>query len=176
MQNSISYFFGFSACTESRIGSKCAVPEWNHCSESSHLVIFCNFFLFSSFFPQKLPIFHENVLNLILFIIRSTSISNELAARGHNVTVLSADREKVPPKNVHYILLNGLYNDLYHEKMNGFFTFRKQLNPLTAPTKLNEYWFDVCKSNVSKPQSNFSVSSDLCLNISEIFPYSHCKS
>lgn len=89
-------------------------------------------------FPRK------KKLNSV-FLCRSSAISNELAFRGHNVTVISADEDKYPPKNVHYIRMKELYNDLYHEVINGFFTFRKKMNPLTAPNQMNQFWFNMCK-------------------------------
>lgn len=99
----------------------------------------------------------KHVLNISFdWFDRSSAISNELAARGHNVTILSADREKIPPKNVHYIHIEGLYGDLYHETMNGFFTFRKNLNPLTASNKLNEFWFEICKSKYEETEKAIS--------------------
>lgn len=39
--------------------------------------------------------------------------TNGLAARGHNVTVLSADRDKNAPNGVHYIHMEGLYGEHY---------------------------------------------------------------
>lgn len=41
---------------------------------------------------------------------------NALAARGHNVTVLSVNEDPNPPKNVHYILLEGVYDYMYKEQ------------------------------------------------------------
>lgn len=41
---------------------------------------------------------------------------NALAARGHNVTVLSCEPEKNPPPNVHYILLEGVRDYIYGEE------------------------------------------------------------
>ncbi|XP_063703722.1 UDP-glucosyltransferase 2-like [Culicoides brevitarsis] len=37
----------------------------------------------------------------------------EMAKRGHNVTVLSVDKDKEPTKNLHYILMEGVYEALH---------------------------------------------------------------
>lgn len=45
---------------------------------------------------------------------RFRAFAYELAADGnHNITVLSTDIEKKPPKNVHYIHIEGIYEILY---------------------------------------------------------------
>lgn len=38
-----------------------------------------------------------------------------LAAQGHNITVLSVNEDPTPPKNVHYILLEGVYDFMYKD-------------------------------------------------------------
>lgn len=48
---------------------------------------------------------------LIRLLNRNSAFANGLAARGHNLTVLSADRDKDPPSGVHYIQMEGLYNE-----------------------------------------------------------------
>lgn len=42
-------------------------------------------------------------------------MTNALAARGHNVTVLSVNADPKAPPNVHYILLEGVYDYMYNE-------------------------------------------------------------
>lgn len=41
---------------------------------------------------------------------------NALAAKGHNITVLSTNEDPNPPRNVHYILLEGVYDYMYKEQ------------------------------------------------------------
>lgn len=76
---------------------------------------------------------------------RNKAFANELAARGHNVTIISPDEEKNPPKNTHYIHIEGLYSDLYYEAVEGFFTYHRNLSPLLEPTEFSRYWFNVCE-------------------------------
>jgi glucuronosyltransferase len=38
-----------------------------------------------------------------------------VAANGHNLTILSADVEKNPPKGMHYILLENIYSYMYDD-------------------------------------------------------------
>lgn len=38
-------------------------------------------------------------------------IINSLASHSHNVTVLSPDFDAIPPKNVHYLKVNDIYQD-----------------------------------------------------------------
>ncbi|KAJ6644162.1 UDP-glycosyltransferase UGT5 [Pseudolycoriella hygida] len=52
----------------------------------------------------------------------NSAFTNGLAARGHNVTVISPDREKNPPNGVHYIQMNGLYDGIYKETVKEYFT------------------------------------------------------
>lgn len=52
---------------------------------------------------------------------RNSVFTNALAARGHNVTVISADREKNPPNGVHYIHMDGVYNKMYDEIIKSAF-------------------------------------------------------
>ena len=43
------------------------------------------------------------------------ALVNGLAAKGHNVTVLSTDVDPKAPKNVHYVHLEGVYDFMYKE-------------------------------------------------------------
>lgn len=40
---------------------------------------------------------------------------NAMAARGHNITVLSVNEDPNPPPNVHYILIEKIYEDFFNE-------------------------------------------------------------
>lgn len=52
--------------------------------------------------------------------IWNRGIVNALASRGHNVTVLSPDFDKIAPKNVHYLKINEIYNS---EAVIDFYKF-----------------------------------------------------
>lgn len=46
---------------------------------------------------------------------RNSALVNALAEKGHNLTVLSVDADPQPPKNVHYIHMEGVYDYMYKE-------------------------------------------------------------
>lgn len=48
-----------------------------------------------------------------MFYLRNRAIAHELASKGHNVTIISADVEKNTPQNVHYVELEQTYPELY---------------------------------------------------------------
>lgn len=50
-----------------------------------------------------------------LLSIRNSALVNALAAKGHNLTILSVDKDPNPPKNVHYIQMEGVYEYMYKE-------------------------------------------------------------
>lgn len=50
-----------------------------------------------------------------LKLIRNLALVNALAAKGHNLTILSVDNDPKPPKNVHYIHMEGVYDYMYKE-------------------------------------------------------------
>lgn len=76
---------------------------------------------------------------------RNSALINGLATHGHNMTVLSPDKDKNPPKGVHYIHLEGLYNEKYNKIVNDMLTMKNELNPLTASHDFDEFWYAVCK-------------------------------
>lgn len=56
------------------------------------------------------------MVNSLIFIWpRNSALVNALAKNGHNVTVLSVDKDPNPPKNVHYIHMEGVYDYMYKE-------------------------------------------------------------
>lgn len=79
--------------------------------------------------------------------IWNRELTNGLAARGYNVTVLSTDIDKVPPPNVHYIILEDNYGKLYGDIVISFLeSAQMQLpNPFTTTIKTHEFMFDLCK-------------------------------
>lgn len=58
------------------------------------------------------------------------AIVNELAKRGHNITVISPDDDKNPPPGVHYILIE----DQYTEKNREFVKEMLAMNQAVHPT------------------------------------------
>lgn len=50
------------------------------------------------------------------------ALATGLGARGHNVTVVSPDVDKIPPKNVHFVHLEQVYAHYYkYEKYSSSF-------------------------------------------------------
>lgn len=70
---------------------------------------------------------------------------NGLAAHGHNVTFLSPDKEKNPQKNVHYLHMGEIYNELYVGISEGFFTIKEKFTPIQMPIFFSEYMVDMCQ-------------------------------
>lgn len=78
---------------------------------------------------------------------RNTAYVNGLAARGHNVTVISVDRDKNPPNGVHYIRMDGLYNELYDQMVKGAFE-QSESSPFESITSFSGYMASVCKGDM----------------------------
>lgn len=78
-------------------------------------------------------------------VLRNFALANGLAARGHNVTVISPDVAKNPPKGVHHIYLEGIYNDEWRAWQKHLFTYTDGLNPLTEPINYDNDWLGSCK-------------------------------
>lgn len=87
-----------------------------------------------------------NAKNHITFLYRNIALANGLAARGHNITIISPDIDKNPPKGVHHIYLEGIYNDEWRALQKHLFTYTADLNPLTEPINYNNYWTASCES------------------------------
>lgn len=64
---------------------------------------------------------------------------------GHNITVLSPDQEKNPPKNAHYILLEGLYNEAYNDLIKALVNSEFDESPLTASIHFQDYMAYMCQ-------------------------------
>lgn len=77
---------------------------------------------------------------------RNSVFANELSARGHNLTVISADRDKNPPNGVHYIQMKGLYNEIYDEIVKNAFV-PHETNPFEAITEFTDYMSNICKGD-----------------------------
>lgn len=75
-------------------------------------------------------------------------MANNLAANGHNVTVISVDRDKNPPQGVHYIYLEGIYDEEnLHDLLKQLFFIPETMDPLTEPINYNNEWSELCQSN-----------------------------
>lgn len=83
------------------------------------------------------------LISTFIGINRNLAITNGLAARGHNVTALSVDVEK--KSSVHYIHIEGLYNENYHAIVQAMVDFRKNMNPWTASAEFNSFFTGCCQ-------------------------------
>lgn len=79
------------------------------------------------------------------FSYRHIALANGLAARGHNITMISPDLAKNPPKGVHHIYLEGIYNDEWRALQKHLFTYTAELDPLQEPINYNNYWLSSCE-------------------------------
>lgn len=81
--------------------------------------------------------------------IRLSRVTNALALKGYNVTVLSADIERKPVKNLHYLHLDKVYDRLYNDKdfLVNFIEIGK-LNPWFFLGKLYEFCWATCEGAV----------------------------
>lgn len=69
-----------------------------------------------------------------------------MAARGHNITVASVDKDEKPPQGVHYIHFEGIYNNEEHEELlKTLFKMHSEMNPLTEPLVYDSLWYEKCK-------------------------------
>ncbi|KAG5685003.1 hypothetical protein PVAND_014206 [Polypedilum vanderplanki] len=84
--------------------------------------------------------------------IFNSALARALAERGHNVTFVSADLDKNPPKNLHYIHLEKQYEAFVEESTGNNasetvdYTELVGLNPWITIMMFNGYGFDVCSS------------------------------
>lgn len=82
--------------------------------------------------------------NLIFLTFRLSTLSYALAARGHNITYLSPDKDKNVVKNMHFIQLEGLYEGAYLELVKGFFHM-EHLPPYLEPFVINDVANPICE-------------------------------
>lgn len=77
--------------------------------------------------------------------IWNSAIVNALAANGHNVTYVSPNLEKNPPKNVHYIHMAELYNEAYHKFVEGLLNDDSPHgSPIMQPNLFTQYTLQTC--------------------------------
>lgn len=58
----------------------------------------------------------KELLSNLFVTFRNAVLVNAMAARGHNITVLSTDFDPNPPTNVTYIHLEGVYDFMYEKE------------------------------------------------------------
>lgn len=76
---------------------------------------------------------------------RNGAISNALAARGHNITMIAPEIDKHPPSGVHYIHSENL-NDGYQKYNKEKFMQKVDTNPFSTALKTHFASIDICKS------------------------------
>ncbi|XP_031638675.1 UDP-glucuronosyltransferase 2B7-like [Contarinia nasturtii] len=78
----------------------------------------------------------------------NSAISDELAKRGHNITILSPDSEAKPPKGVHYILLENMYDTEYKTFYKGLLNTTESMNPFREALAIVECCEVMCSAAV----------------------------
>lgn len=83
------------------------------------------------------------------------AIYDELAGRGHNITILSTDSESAASPNLNYLLLNGVY-----ESIRGAFSktvfidnARGESSALFDAIKFRSSSFELCNCKYRGPES-----------------------
>ena len=112
---------------------------WCPFTKSSFLVLKTNLSTFNQVFFTLLTLF-------IRLLNRNRVLTNGLAARGHNLTVISGDLDKNPPNGVHYIHMDGLYSEFYNEVVKSAF-LPPQSNVFEANIEFTDYMSFTCKGD-----------------------------
>lgn len=81
----------------------------------------------------------------IYSFVRGSALINTLAARGHNITVLSVDVDRDPPSNVHYIHLEGIYEHFFNEEDGLDLIAIAKLPPLQISDFMYPFWIELCR-------------------------------
>lgn len=120
----------------SRKSSKYSIFVWHHVAKSSYLV-------------NKINCYFARFIKWIICLFNRNSVfANELAALGHNLTVISVDRDDAPPNGVHYIYMEGLYmyNEIYDKIVKNAFV-PHETSPFGAITEYTDYMANICKGD-----------------------------
>lgn len=72
----------------------------------------------------------NNFIDFGFNVYRNGAIINELAKRGHNITVFSPDSDKNPPPGVHYILIEDQYTEEHREYVREMLASNETGNPI----------------------------------------------
>lgn len=75
---------------------------------------------------------------------RNAALVNAIAARGHNVTVISTNFDPNPPENVTYIHLEGVYDFMYKDEKLDLISFG-YMDPLEAIEPMYSFSTLACK-------------------------------
>lgn len=129
-----NYFCNFVSC----------IWKVHRCSK--YFIFMCITIAKSSYLVGS-PVFAYNYRFQFFWILkhRNSALVNALAAKGHNVTVASLDKDDKPPKNVSYIYFEGIYNENHRDLQKKLFNIWETMNPLTEPLNYDSYWYNSCK-------------------------------
>lgn len=71
---------------------------------------------------------------------------NALAAKGHNITILSPDVNRNPPPGVHYIHMEGIYTgNEFQSYLESIFNHHSAMSPLTEPIDYDYELYKTCE-------------------------------
>lgn len=73
------------------------------------------------------------------------AVVNELARRGHNITVISPDIDKNPPPGVHYILIEDQYTDQNREFIKEMLAMKQAVDSTSEVYELFEISIEFCR-------------------------------
>lgn len=93
-------------------------------------------------------ILNRNFWLICEFFNRNRAIYNELAIRGHNITVLSPDSDKHPPSGVHYILIENQYNTHRDAILKEALEAKNEEPSYLEVYSMQELSFDFCRGKI----------------------------
>ena len=73
------------------------------------------------------------------------AVVNELARRGHNITVISPDIDKNPPPGVHYILIEDQYTEENREFVKEMLAMNQAVDPTFEVYELFALSIEFCR-------------------------------
>lgn len=82
---------------------------------------------------------------------RLTSLTKELALKGHNITSITADIDSKKTENIHYLHLNGVYDVVYNssDALSSDFVDMGQGSPWIMFPVMNTFGIQMCESMVN---------------------------
>lgn len=104
------------------------------------------FLLYNCLFINAAEILYISVLPSPSHHIFNSAICNELANRGHNVTVISPDLDKNPPAGVHYIHMENQYNEIRDGFLREALGATKENSPFLDIFLLQSLCVEYCRS------------------------------
>lgn len=133
---------------------------------------------FSILFDFFLNGHYPKIFKICNFCCRNSALANGLAARGHNVTVISPDVDENPPNGVHYIHLEGIYTGERIALAKNLYKLSSTMYPWLEPINYNNHWYASCKGKRSAPKYHlekfisFSTHFKICF---VTFVRSYCR-